>query len=42
MLGRSLLRDAILRAYQASDFVGSRAILTHAKDDRSEGVLFAV
>jgi GNAT superfamily N-acetyltransferase len=32
-LGRSLLRDAILRSYQASELVGSRAILTHAKDD---------
>ncbi len=32
-LGRSLLRDAILRAYQASDMVGSHAILTHAKDE---------
>jgi predicted N-acetyltransferase YhbS len=32
-LGRGLLKDAVLRAYQASDLVGSRAILTHAKDD---------
>ena len=32
-LGPSLLRDAILRVYQASELVGSRAILTHAKDD---------
>jgi GNAT superfamily N-acetyltransferase len=32
-LGRSLLKDAVLRAYQASDLVGSRAIVTHAKDE---------
>lgn len=32
-LGRGLLKDAILRAYQASDIVGSRAIVTHAKDE---------
>ena len=32
-LGRGLLSDAILRAFQASELVGSRAIVTHAKDD---------
>jgi GNAT superfamily N-acetyltransferase len=32
-LGRGLLKDAVLRAYQASDLVGSRAIVTHAKDE---------
>jgi len=32
-LGRSILKDALLRAAQASDMVGSRAVLTHAKDD---------
>ena len=32
-LGRSLLRDALLRALQASEMVGSRAIVTHAKDE---------
>lgn len=32
-LGKGLLKDAVLRAYQASDLVGSRAIVTHAKDD---------
>lgn len=32
-LGRGLLKDAVLRAYQASEIVGSRAIITHAKDD---------
>jgi len=33
-LGKALLKDAILRAAQASDIIGSRAILTHAKDDK--------
>ncbi|MEZ5402734.1 MAG: GNAT family N-acetyltransferase [Bryobacteraceae bacterium] len=32
-LGRGLLRDALLRALQASEIVGSRAVVTHAKDD---------
>jgi hypothetical protein len=32
-VGRGLLKDAVLRAYQASDLVGSRAIVTHAKDE---------
>jgi GNAT superfamily N-acetyltransferase len=32
-LGRALLKDAVLRAFQASELVGSRAIATHAKDD---------
>ncbi len=31
-LGAGLLKDAVLRALQASDLVGCRAILTHAKD----------
>lgn len=31
-LGRGLLKDALLRAYQASELVGSRAVVTHAKD----------
>jgi predicted N-acetyltransferase YhbS len=31
-LGRGLLKDAVLRAFQASELVGSRAIVTHAKD----------
>jgi len=34
-LGKALLRDAILRALQASDIIGSRALLTHAKDERA-------
>lgn len=32
-LGRGLLKNALLRAYQASDLVGSRAVVTHAKDE---------
>lgn len=35
-LGRGLLKDAVLRAYQASDIVGSRAIVTHANDERAQ------
>jgi GNAT superfamily N-acetyltransferase len=35
-LGRALLKDAILRAAQASDIIGSRAILTHAKDEKAK------
>lgn len=31
-LGGGLLKDALLRAYQASELVGSRAVVTHAKD----------
>lgn len=34
-LGQGLLKDAILRAYQASELVGSRAIVTHAKDENA-------
>ena len=34
-LGKALLKDAILRAVQASDIIGSRAILTHAKDEQA-------
>src|SRR6266700_1909358 len=32
-LGRGLLKDAVLRAFQASELVGSRAVVTHAKDE---------
>ena len=32
-LGKGLLKDALLRALNASDLVGARAILVHAKDD---------
>ena len=35
-LGRGLLKDAVLRAIQASDLVGSRAIVTHAKDEEAK------
>jgi len=31
-LGKALLKDALLRATQASDIVGARAVLVHAKD----------
>ncbi|BDC47969.1 N-acetyltransferase GCN5 [Bryobacterales bacterium F-183] len=31
-LGGGLLKDALLRALQASELVGSRAVVTHAKD----------
>ena len=32
-MGRSLLKDAVLRAFQASELVGSRAVVTHAKNE---------
>jgi predicted N-acetyltransferase YhbS len=35
-LGQGLLQDAILRALQASELVGSRAIVTHAKDEAAK------
>ena len=35
-LGKGLLHDALLRAFQASELVGSRAILTHAKDEAAK------
>jgi GNAT superfamily N-acetyltransferase len=34
-LGRGLLKDAVLRCFQASELVGSRAIVTHAKDQEA-------
>jgi predicted N-acetyltransferase YhbS len=34
-LGKALLRDAILRVGQAAEIAGIRAILVHAKDERS-------
>ena len=34
-LGRSLLQDAMARAYQAAELVGFRAILVHAKDEEA-------
>lgn len=32
-LGRSLLRDAILRSVEASEIIGVRALLVHALND---------
>jgi GNAT superfamily N-acetyltransferase len=32
-IGGGLLKDAILRAAQAADIIGVRALLTHAKDE---------
>jgi predicted GNAT family N-acyltransferase len=34
-LGKSLLKDAVIRCLQASKTVGVRAIMVHAKDARS-------
>jgi predicted N-acetyltransferase YhbS len=34
-LGRSLLKDALLRAVQAADLVGCRAVMVHAKDENA-------
>jgi GNAT superfamily N-acetyltransferase len=34
-VGTSLLTDAMLRAHQAADQIGLRAMLVHAKDDRA-------
>jgi len=35
-LGAALLKDAILRAAQAADIVGCRAVLVHAKDKSAQ------
>ncbi len=35
-LGRALLNDAVLRVFQASELVGSRAIATRAKDEAAK------
>lgn len=35
-LGKSLLKDAVLRALQASELAGSRAIVAHAKDETAK------
>ena len=32
-LGTGLLKDALLRAVQAADIIGCRAVMVHAKDD---------
>jgi len=34
-LGRSLFRDALLRAYQGHQLIGGRAFLVHAKDEEA-------
>lgn len=34
-LGRTLLRDALLRTAEAAEIAGIRAILVHAKDDQA-------
>ena len=36
-VGRSLLQDAVLRCLQASDSIGVRAMLVHAKHERARG-----
>jgi GNAT superfamily N-acetyltransferase len=35
-LGKALLKDAILRAVQAGNIIGSRAVLVHAKDEKAK------
>jgi GNAT superfamily N-acetyltransferase len=35
-LGGGLVKDAILRAAQAADIIGVRALLTHAKDEAAQ------
>lgn len=35
-LGRALLKDALLRAAQAADLIGCRAVLVHAKDREAQ------
>jgi GNAT superfamily N-acetyltransferase len=35
-IGRSLFFDALLRAIHASDEIGGRAFLVHAKDDEAQ------
>ena len=36
-VGPALLKDALLRAAQAADTIGARAVLVHAKDDQAKG-----
>lgn len=36
-LGAALLKDALRRAASASDEIGARAVLVHAKDDEARG-----
>ena len=40
-LGRSLLRDALIRVVTAADLVGVRALLIHAKDDDARAFYLA-
>ena len=35
-LGKGLLKDALLRAVQASEIAGLRAVIAHAKDDQAK------
>jgi predicted N-acetyltransferase YhbS len=35
-LGAGLLKDALLRAAQAADLIGCRAVLVHAKDEKAK------
>ena len=35
-LGPSLLKDALIRIVQASDIIGVRAVLAHAKDEKAK------
>jgi GNAT superfamily N-acetyltransferase len=36
-VGPALLKDALLRAGQAANTIGARAVLVHAKDDNAKG-----
>lgn len=36
-IGAALLKDALLRAANAADTIGARALLVHAKDDEAKG-----
>jgi GNAT superfamily N-acetyltransferase len=40
-LGRSLLRDALIRVATASDLIGVRALLIHAKDETARAFYMA-
>ncbi len=40
-LGPALLKDALLRAAQAADTIGARALLVHAKGRSGQGILRA-
>ncbi len=35
-VGKQLLRDALLRALQAADIAGLRAVVVHAKDEKAK------